>query len=67
MALLGYDRWSLDTSGRQSKVIDLDFWYNPTYNNYFKLLNALEKLGEDVSGFKAEKTPDPKRSFFRLE
>lgn len=30
-------------------------------------LNALEKLGEDVSDFRAEKTPNPKRSFFRLQ
>jgi len=67
VALLGYDRWSMDSSGNQTKVIDLDFWYNPTYDNYFKLINALEKLGEDVSGFRAERTPDPKRSFFRLE
>ena len=27
---------------------DLDFWYNPTYENYFNLLKALEELGIDL-------------------
>lgn len=67
VALHGYERLSKDSSGKDTNVDDLDFWYNPTYNNYFKLLNALEKLGEDVSDFRSEKSPDPKRSFFRLQ
>jgi hypothetical protein len=67
VTLHGYERLSKDSSGRDTEVDDLDFWYNPTYDNYFRLLNALEKLGQDVSGFKDEKAPDPKRSFFRLE
>ncbi|HWK02439.1 MAG TPA: hypothetical protein VNS58_02330 [Puia sp.] len=46
---------------------DLDFWYNSNYNNYFRLLDALEELGQDISRFKAEKSPNPKKSFFRLE
>ncbi|GAA4394358.1 hypothetical protein GCM10023187_00060 [Nibrella viscosa] len=45
----------------------MDFWFNPTYDNYFKLLDALEDLGQDVSKFKEEQTPNPKRSFFRYE
>jgi hypothetical protein len=67
VALHGYDRYSKDSAGKDTKVDDLDFWYNPTYDNYFRLLNALEKLNEDVSEFRAEKIPDPKRSFFRLQ
>jgi hypothetical protein len=67
VSLLGFDRWSTNTSGKQAKVVDLDFWYNPTYDNYFKLLNVLEKLGQDVEPFRKEKTPDPKHSFFRLD
>ena len=46
---------------------DLDIWYNPTYENYFNLLSALENLGEDVSEFRDEQTPDPKRSFFKFD
>jgi len=67
VALHGYQRISTDSSGRPAKVDDLDFWYNPTYDNYFKLLNAMEKLGQDVSDFRAEQSPDPKHSFFRVQ
>jgi hypothetical protein len=67
VALHGYHRLSKDPSGRDTEIDDLDFWYNPTYDNYFRLLNALEKLGQDVSEFRGEKVPDPKRSFFRLD
>jgi hypothetical protein len=67
VSLLGYDRWSTDTSGKQANVVDLDFWYNPIYTNYFKLLEVLEKLGQDMSRVKKEKSPDPHKSFFRLE
>jgi hypothetical protein len=36
-------------------------------NNYFRLLNALEELGQDVTQFKNEQSPNPKKSFFRYE
>ena len=58
---------SKKSSGEDAQVVDLDFWYNPAYANYFKLLNALEKLGQDVGEFREEQVPDPKRSFFKLE
>jgi hypothetical protein len=56
-----------DSSGRPAEKPDLDFWYNSTYDNYFKLLDALEGLGQDVADFRAEQTPNPKKSFFRFE
>jgi hypothetical protein len=67
VALHGHARLSKDSSGRDAKVDDLDFRYNPTYDNYFRVLDALEKLGEDVSVFRKEQSPDPKRSFFRFQ
>jgi len=67
VALHGHYRMSKDSTGQDTEVDDLDFWYNPTYDNYFRLLNALEEIGQDVSGFREEKAPDPERSFFRLE
>jgi hypothetical protein len=67
VALHGHYRMSRDSTGQDTEVDDLDFWYNPTYDNYFRLLNALEEIGQDVSGFREEKAPDPERSFFRLE
>ena len=67
VALHGYSRMSLYSSGLFADKYDLDFWYNPAYYNYFKLLNALEELGQDVSEFKEEIAPNPKKSYFRLE
>lgn len=48
VAFHGYDRLSKDLSGQTMEKLDLDFWYNPTYDNYFRLL---EDLGEDVAEF----------------
>ncbi len=67
VALHGYFRKSLNFSGSLANKPDLDFWYNPGYNNYFRLLNALAELGQDVSEFKDEVAPNPKKSFFKLE
>jgi hypothetical protein len=67
VALHGHVRFTKDSSGQDTDIDDLDFWYNPRYENYFKLLDALEKLGLDVRELRKEKAPDPKRSYFRLE
>ncbi len=67
VALHGFFRMSRNRSGVQTEKYDLDIWYNPSYPNYFNLLNALENLGEDVSEFRNEQTPDPERSFFKFD
>ncbi|MCW3075034.1 MAG: hypothetical protein JWP69_2103 [Flaviaesturariibacter sp.] len=67
VAFYGYYRPSTTIDGKQLEKEDLDIWYNPSYENYFKLLDALEDLGQDVSRFREEKTPEPLRSFFRYE
>ena len=67
VALHGYFRHSLNLAGIITEKPDLDFWYNPTYGNYFNLLNALEGLGQNVTEFKLEQAPDPERSFFKYE
>lgn len=67
VALQGYFRHSTNMAGQVSDKPDLDFWYNPTYDNYFRLLNTLEELGQDISEFKNEKTPNPKKSFFKFD
>jgi hypothetical protein len=66
VALHGYFRMSVSVAGTPTDKPDLDFWYNPSYKNYFNLLNAIEALGEDVSEFKNETAPNPKKSFFKL-
>src|ERR1700748_3398138 len=67
VALHGFYRLSHDPSGRVMQKHDLDFWYNPTYPNYYNLLDALEDLGLDVADFRDEQSPDPKKSFFQVE
>jgi hypothetical protein len=63
----GYIRMSMGPNGQFLDEPDLDIWYNPTYSNYYRLLNALEDIGIDVTRLKAEQTPDPRRSFLRYK
>jgi hypothetical protein len=65
VALHGYFRRSVASDGVVADKVDLDIWYNPTYGNYFKVLKALEELGQDVTKHKEAQTPNPKKSFFR--
>ena len=67
VALHGFYRHSMNVAGEIAEKPDLGFWYNPTYDNYFRPLNALGELGQDVKKFKEEQTPNPKKSFFRYE
>lgn len=67
VGLHGYSRITIDDFGHKTVNDDFDFWYNPTYNNYFNLLNALECLGQDVLEFKKEKAPNPYKSFFKYK
>ena len=67
VALHGYFRHSVNSAGIIADKPDLDVWYNPTYGNYFKLLDALEELGQNIAEFKNEQAPNPKKSFFKYE
>ena len=67
VAYYGYFRHSITMAGIPADRPDVDVWYSPTYANYFKLLDALVALGQDVAKYKSEQTPDPKKSFFRYE
>jgi len=66
VALTGYYRHSIDIAGELTEKPDIDLWYNPTYKNYFKILNVMEDLGQDITEFKEEKNPNPRKSFFKL-
>ncbi len=66
VALYGFYRLSTNDNGQIAEKPDIDFWYNPSYPNYFNLINALEELGQNVNEFRHEKTPNPKKSFFKL-
>ena len=67
LAFHGYYRMSTMPNGLPATKHDFDFWYNPSYENYFKLLNALEEIGINVTKFKQEQSPNPKKSFFTHE
>tara|TARA_R110002049_G_scaffold110715_1_gene259846 strand:- start:101 stop:622 length:522 start_codon:yes stop_codon:yes gene_type:complete len=67
LAFHGHYRSTRLPSGEISDKHDFDFWYNPTYENYYNLLRALESLGIDVTKFREESAPNPKKSFFRHE
>ena len=44
---------------------DLDFWYKPTTDNYFKLIKALKELDVDTMEIE-RRTFDPKKSFLKI-
>lgn len=64
LAFHGHYRMSRMSNDLPADKHDFDFWYNPSYENYFKLLNALEELGINVAEFRSEQAPNPKKSFF---
>ena len=66
VAIHGYSRLSKAPDGTVLGKHDLDFWYNPTYENYFKLLKALKEIGFE-SDFLDEEEPNPRGSFFKHE
>jgi hypothetical protein len=65
VAIYGHYRMSLLPSGEASDKYDFDFWYNPTYANYYRLLEALGEFGIDVTKYKNEQEPNPRKSFFK--
>jgi hypothetical protein len=67
VAYYGYFRHSITMAGMPADRPDVDIWYSPTYANYFKLLDALVALGQDVAKYRNEQTPNPRKSFFRYE
>jgi len=44
---------------------DIDFWYDPTNQNFLNIIKIFEELGVDVSSLN-EVTFDPKKSFLRF-
>lgn len=67
VALHGYYRKSIDRTGNVTDKPDIDIWYNPTYSNYFNLLDFFEELGQDVKRYRDEQMPNPLKSFFNYE
>ena len=66
VSFYGYSRMTTDAQGNILSKEDFDIWYNPTYSNYYSLLNALKDFGLNVTEYKKEQTPNPHKSFFKL-
>lgn len=67
VALNGYYRHSVNLAGEITDKPDIDIWYNPTFGNYFNILKVMEELVQNITEFKNEQSPNPRKSFFRLD
>ncbi|AYQ34403.1 nucleotidyl transferase AbiEii/AbiGii toxin family protein [Runella sp. SP2] len=67
VAFYGHSRLSTNIAGEITEKPDIDIWYNPNYENYYSLLNAVKDLGKDITFYLNEVNPDPKKSFFKFE
>ncbi|WP_373521739.1 hypothetical protein [Aquiflexum sp.] len=67
VGLHGFFRLSKNQSGQVMDKPDIDIWFNPTYTNYFNIIKVMGELGQDISEFEKEETPNPRKSFFKLE
>lgn len=63
----GYYRPTTERDGTVVDMPDFDFWFNPRYLNYQRLLDAFEDMGLDIGDAREEEFPFPKSSFFRFK
>jgi predicted nucleotidyltransferase len=61
----GFNRPSGIGQYRSVLKVDLDFWYNPTIENFEKILNALDELSVDTSDLR-KMVFDGKRTFLKI-
>ncbi len=67
VALNGYYRHSINIEEELTDKPAIDIWFNPIYDNYFKILKVMEELGQDITEFKNEQSSNPRKSFFKLD
>lgn len=61
----GFNRPSGIGQYRSELKIDLDFWYNPTIENFEKILNVLDELNVDTRDLR-KMVFDGKRTFLKI-
>jgi len=61
----GFNRPSGIGQYRSELKVDLDFWYNPTINNFEKIILALDELNVDTNDLK-KLVFDSKRTFLKI-
>lgn len=64
VGVYGYNRISGGPSSRE-KIVDIDFWYNPTIENFHNLINVLDELDIQTESLK-EIVFDPTKTFLRI-
>lgn len=57
----------MNSSGDLTDKPDIDVWFNPNYENYYKVLKVLRDLNYDTTFFEEEQAPDPQKSFFKID
>lgn len=67
LAFYSVYRMSMVNNNEVAEKHDFDFWFKPSYENYYKLLNALESLQIDVSGLRSEEAVNPLKAFLRRD
>jgi predicted nucleotidyltransferase len=62
----GYKRLTLNPNNELTNKPDIDIWFNPTLENYYRnLCSVLEELGLDKSSY--NRGMDIKKSFIKVE
>ena len=67
VSFYGEPRKSKHPSGKVVDIADFDLWYYSSYENYYKMLNAIEQLGKKVERHRDNPTPNPREDVFRFE
>jgi len=62
----GFHRMTVDFHGLATEKHDFDFWFDPSYENYYNILKAMKSLGKDVKRLEEEIAPNPKKSFLKF-
>ena len=63
----GYYRDTTNNEGLPLGKHDFDFWFDPSYENYYNIIKAMKALGKDVSRLEKEIAPNPKKSFLKFD
>lgn len=64
--IYGYNRITLNPKNEESDKLDIDIWFNPTYENYYgNLCSVFEELGLDKRNYMSG--TDIKKCFIQLD
>ncbi len=64
VGVYGYNRISGGPTSRV-EIVDIDFWYNPTIENFYNLINVLDDMDIQTESLK-DIVFDPAKTFLRI-